>query len=67
MLKWTGNWTTFIDNVFQIGILRQKGLRLPVRFTKIVIDPVLQSERIVNLDENLQGKKLCKQIPHTIF
>ncbi|KAI1292128.1 Fatty acid synthase [Halotydeus destructor] len=39
-VKWTGNWTSFADNMMQTAILgKTRGLFLPVRFQSLRCDP----------------------------
>lgn len=42
MLKWNGNWISFIDTMLQFKLfgMLKKGLFLPTRIQQIIIDPI---------------------------
>ncbi|XP_018362103.1 PREDICTED: fatty acid synthase [Trachymyrmex cornetzi] len=56
-IAWMSNWVTFLDNMLQIMILgmNTKGLYVPTKIRKIVIDTKLHQQEVRNFDpENNQ-------------
>ncbi|KAL7030368.1 hypothetical protein ACKWTF_006629 [Chironomus riparius] len=48
-IKWMKNWTTFLDTITHFNyerILHSRGLRVPIRIKKFVINPILHYEMV---------------------
>lgn len=54
---WTGDWITYLDSVMQMSILPSEDdrLRLPTRFTKILIYPGNHLKGIYRTSDGLEG------------
>ncbi|KAL4239386.1 hypothetical protein ACF0H5_000203 [Mactra antiquata] len=56
-IQWNDEWISYLDAMLQMSILSQpgQGLKLPTRIKSITIDPLLHSERIVQISNDAKG------------
>ena len=55
MMKWTGDWVSFIDGCLQLPIIHLHDMYLPTRLTTVIIDPEQHQKRLHSLEGDIQG------------
>ncbi|XP_048000881.1 fatty acid synthase-like [Leguminivora glycinivorella] len=63
LVKWEGNWITFMDSTLQFGLIGNdtRALYVPTRLQRLVIDPKVQREAL-NAETNTVPIKCCPDI-----
>mgnify|MGYP000564923701 FL=1 len=56
-LKWTGDWVSYIDTMLQMSILARPGggLCLPTRIKSLQVDPIVHTQKVKDIDNEVQG------------
>lgn len=57
-IRWSDNWTAFMDNMLQMKIMSidSRSLFVPTKIRKLVIDPVSHIQQLENMSDEKKGE-----------